>query len=140
LPIEQPTGGRGSRRRKGTDLDDAVGRVSVGAAVVAEGRRRCAPAVEAEHVALVARGRRVRGAGEEEARGQQRLQPVGHRRRRHAPLQHHVGVGRRRRRRRWTTGLGLSTRRRRCRCRPPPGAMQEPRNGCRPARDAGEER
>jgi hypothetical protein len=68
-----------------------VRRVSVRAAVVAEGRRRRrrrARAVEAEHVALVARGRRVRGAGEEEARGQQRLQPVGHRHRRHAPRHH----------------------------------------------------
>jgi hypothetical protein len=50
-----------------------VAGVSVRSAVVAEGR---GPAVQAEHVALVARGRRVGAAGQEEARPQQRLQPL----------------------------------------------------------------
>ncbi|KAB8109605.1 hypothetical protein EE612_045921 [Oryza sativa] len=57
------------------DLDDSVGLVSVGAAVVAEGRGG-GRAVEAEHVALVPRRRRVRPARQEEARRQQRLQPL----------------------------------------------------------------
>lgn len=78
------------RNKQRANLDDPVGCVSVRAAVVAEGRRRRPPAVEAEHVALVARGRRVRAAGQEEARTEERLQPLGHRRRRgHAP-QHHA--------------------------------------------------
>jgi hypothetical protein len=52
----------------------------VGAAVVAECGGGGA-AVDAEHVALVARGARVRGAGQEEAGAQERLQPPRHARR-----------------------------------------------------------
>jgi hypothetical protein len=64
--------GEGEEKKK-KNLDDPVAGVSVRSAVVAEGR---GPAVQAEHVALVARGRRVDAAGQEEARPQQRLQPL----------------------------------------------------------------
>jgi hypothetical protein len=68
-------------------LDDSVGLVSVGAAVVAEGRGG-GRAVEAEHVALVPRRRRVRPARQEEARRQQRLQPLRQPRRPCCALRH----------------------------------------------------